>query len=65
MQTLELIKSMPGDKDKSLCLIVVFILLEASYIFGVDWMLEMKIRFLMIKKCCILSAYAKFYLKYH
>ena len=36
MQTLELIKSMPGDKDKSLCLIVVYILLETSYTLRVD-----------------------------
>ena len=60
MQTLELIKSMPGDKDKSLCLIVVFILLVASYIYSVANILQIKIRFFIIKNCCLLIAYAKF-----
>ena len=60
MQTLELIKSMPGDKDKSLCLIVVFILLEASYTLSVADIMQIKIRFFIIKNCCVLIAYEKF-----
>ena len=60
MQTLELIKSMPGDKDKPLYLIVVFILLETSYTLSVDYILQIKIRFFIIKNCCVLIAYEKF-----